>query len=46
MTGPRVQRDDGLDENDRDVLADMGHLRLPYVVDHEPEEGVDEDPGD
>jgi hypothetical protein len=42
MSEPNVQRDDGLVDDDGDVLSDLEHLRLPYIVDHEPIEGVDE----
>jgi hypothetical protein len=42
MSEPNVQRDDGLLDDDRDVLEDLEHLRLPYIVDHESIEGVDE----
>ncbi|MEX2147037.1 MAG: hypothetical protein WED01_08510 [Candidatus Rokuibacteriota bacterium] len=44
MAEPGVQRDDGLIDDDGDVLEDIARLRLPYIVDHEPEEGI-EQPG-
>ena len=42
MSEPNVQRDDGLVDDDGDVLADLDHLRLPYIVDHESIEGLEE----
>ena len=42
MSQPNVQRDDGLVDDDGDVLSDLEHLRLPYIVDHEPIEGIEE----
>lgn len=42
MSEPNVQRDDGLVDDDADVLSDLDHLRLPYIVDHEPIEGIEE----
>ena len=45
MSEPNVQRDDGLVENDGDVLSDLEKLRLPYITDHEPVEGLEEEPG-
>ena len=45
MPEPNVHRDDGLVDDDRDVLEDLNHLKLPYIVDHEPVEGVEE-PGE
>jgi hypothetical protein len=42
MSEPNVQRDDGLVDDDRDELADLERLRLPYIVDHEPVEGIEE----
>ena len=42
MSEPNVQRDDGLVDDDRDVLEDLEHLSLPYIVAHEPIEGSEE----
>ena len=42
MPEPNVQRDDGLVDHDREELAELEHLRLPYIVDHEAIEGIEE----
>jgi hypothetical protein len=42
MSEPNVQRDDGLIDDDADLLSDLKQLRLPYIVAYEPDEGIEE----